>query len=193
VISLVTIAYNEAHRMQEHLELAAVYCDELVVVVQDSDDGTADIVSDFGAKLLHDECQGASEPSRTLAFANVDADWIMYLDADEHLDPPRIADLPGVQDTCDAAKVSVYSRVDGVIQNPLIGGRYHANRQVRFFNKNKVTWGNKIHQRIFPATDRVFVSAWHAWVVGDKAGWEQDLDNARYTMLEEAERALQAS
>lgn len=187
MIALVTIAHNEAHRMREHLEFASVYCDELVVVVQDSDDGTADVVSDFGAKLVRDEHRGFSEASRTLAFTNVESDWVMYLDADEHLDPVRIPDLRPVQEEFDSARVPVYTYIDGTLLNPTFwDGRIYQDRQVRFFHKDRVIWGDGIHMRIVANTDREFITELREpWVLNVKAGWEQELDNARYLAIEQ--------
>lgn len=189
-IALVTIAHNEAHRMADHLDRAAMYCDELVVCVQDSDDGTEDVVNDMGATLLRDRCTGYSESSRTLTFAATRADWIMYLDADEHLDAARIPQLADIQASYLLAKLSVGAWTDGIRTDPVNpNGSYHQNRQVRFFRKDRVKWGDTLHSRIEPLFDWMAMPAYQylshgdPWVLNVKQGWESAVDEARYERL----------
>lgn len=191
-IALVTIAHNEAARIVDHLDRAAEYCDELVVVVQASDDETADLVAGYpGATLLRDRCHGISEPSRGLAISHTTCPWVMYLDADEHLNPSRIRELGPIMDRYYMAALSVGAWTDGVRADMVMpDGHYHRNRQIRFFQPDKVVWGNTNHSRFTPRYDiwstpaHVFWSQGHdPWIWNVKNAEEAAVDAARYARL----------
>lgn len=190
-ISLVTIAHNEAARIVDHCERAAVYCDEMIVVVQDSDDDTAELAATTGATVLRDRCHGISEPSRGLAISHTTCPWVMYLDADEHLDESKVPLLPDIMDRYLMARLSVGAWTDGVRTDPVMpDGRYHQNRQIRFFRKDRVKWGNTNHSRFeplheyFSMPDSVFWSQGdEPWILNIKNADEAAVDAARYARL----------
>ncbi len=184
MITLVTIAHNEADRIVDHLDRAAVYCDEMIVVVQDSDDDTAELVEDYpGATLLRDECHGCAEPSRDLAISAVTTDWVMYLDADEHLGPDKIEYLPHIMEKYHSALLSVGAWIDGERLHDL------PDRQMRFFQPDKVVWGDTNHSRFEPRFEfwstpsYVYRSQGGPWIYNMKSGAEAAVDEARYARL----------
>lgn len=85
--------YNEAHRIIGCLEYHLPYLDQAVVVIQESDDGTEQVVADWlaiGSPELTNKVTVLKYPKMdcseaTLQFGadELNTDWILYVDADE--------------------------------------------------------------------------------------------------------------
>ena len=70
----------------------------MIVVDTGSTDRTVEIAESFGARVVHFPWNGSFADARNVSLENATGDWIMYLDADEHLeaeDAPRLRDLLG--------------------------------------------------------------------------------------------------
>jgi tetratricopeptide (TPR) repeat protein len=67
--------------------------DEIVVVDTGSTDRTVEIAKSFGAKVIDFPWNGSFADARNVSLDNATGDWVMYLDADEHLVPEDAAQL----------------------------------------------------------------------------------------------------
>lgn len=63
------------------------FCDEIIVVDQQSTDNTVVIAKKYTKKVFIDKCWGHCEPSRLLALKKCKGDWILNIDADESISP----------------------------------------------------------------------------------------------------------
>lgn len=84
-VAAVFIVRNEINRIAAALFEVRPYVDEIVVVDQSSDDGTAEKAAEYANVVLRDEARGFSEASRIIACDAVQSEWILSLDADELL------------------------------------------------------------------------------------------------------------
>lgn len=75
--------------------------EDVVVVDSNSTDRTAHLASSLGARVFQFSWNGRFPKKRNWALRNVPFvnDWILFLDADEHLTPPFIAELRRVLPT----------------------------------------------------------------------------------------------
>lgn len=80
-ISLYIIAYNEAEKIREAIA-TALWADEIVLVDSNSTDGTPEIATALGARVVQVEFRGFGD-LRNQAIAHCTGDWIFSLDADE--------------------------------------------------------------------------------------------------------------
>ncbi|SFH75663.1 Glycosyltransferase involved in cell wall bisynthesis [Selenomonas ruminantium] len=85
------IARNEAGEIESWLAKASVYSDEILVVDTGSEDGTAMMAQQSGARVLSFDWQDDFAAARNFALEQVpdDADWIVFLDADETFYEPQ--------------------------------------------------------------------------------------------------------
>ena len=67
--------------------------DEIVIVDTGSTDRTVEIAESFGARVLHFPWNGSFSDARNVGHEAATSDWIIYLDADEHLVPEDAAEL----------------------------------------------------------------------------------------------------
>jgi tetratricopeptide (TPR) repeat protein len=97
-LSLCMIVKDEEELLPGCLENAAPYVDEMIVVDTGSSDRTVEIARSFGATVIEFPWNGSFADARNVSLDAAKGDWVMYLDADEHLvpeDAPRLRELLG--------------------------------------------------------------------------------------------------
>jgi tetratricopeptide (TPR) repeat protein len=87
------IVKDEEEMLPGCLASARDAVDEIVVVDTGSSDRTVEIAESFGATVVHFPWNGSFADARNVSIDHATGDWIMYLDADEHLTPESGAEL----------------------------------------------------------------------------------------------------
>lgn len=82
-LSVVVITKNEQANLRRCLA-SVLFADEIVIVDDNSTDGTRAIAADFGAKIISPEWIGFG-PAKRAGVAAASGDWILSLDADEEV------------------------------------------------------------------------------------------------------------
>jgi glycosyltransferase involved in cell wall biosynthesis len=104
LVSVYIIAYNEAEKVRATIE-SARWADEIIVVDSHSTDGTADIATAMGARVVQVEFKGFGD-LRNQALAACSHDWIFSLDADERCTPEAAEEIKSIIN--DLAALDVY-------------------------------------------------------------------------------------
>ena len=84
-ISLCMIVKDEEEMLPGCLEAVRSAVDEIVIVDTGSTDRTVEIAESFGARVLHFPWNGSFADARNVGIDAAKGDWILHLDADEHL------------------------------------------------------------------------------------------------------------
>ena len=84
-LSVVLATYNEEMNIGRCLESVKGLADEIVAVDGTSNDATADILRQYGAKVLIRKNQANFHVNKQLAIDSAGGNWILQLDADERL------------------------------------------------------------------------------------------------------------
>ena len=95
-ISLCMIVRDEEEMLAACLESCREAVSEMIVVDTGSSDRTVEIAESFGARVLHFEWTGNFAEARNVGVDAATGDWILWLDADEQLEPgdaPRLVEL----------------------------------------------------------------------------------------------------
>jgi glycosyltransferase involved in cell wall biosynthesis len=82
-LSAVIIAKNEEKMIEECIKSLS-FCDEIIVIDNNSKDRTVEIAKKYNAKVYTDDYSDFSE-SRNLGLDKAEGDWILYVDADERV------------------------------------------------------------------------------------------------------------
>ncbi len=81
------IVRDEAEHLDRCLASVADLVDEIVVVDTGSVDASVAVARSYGAVVLHRPWDGDFSAARNLGLDAVTADWVLYIDADEHVRP----------------------------------------------------------------------------------------------------------
>jgi glycosyltransferase involved in cell wall biosynthesis len=80
-ISVYIIAYNEIEKIENCIK-SVLWADEIIVADSNSTDGTSEIASKLGAKVVQIDFEGYGD-LRNKAISHCNGDWIFSLDSDE--------------------------------------------------------------------------------------------------------------
>jgi glycosyltransferase involved in cell wall biosynthesis len=148
MISVVVITLNEADRMSALLKSAA-FADEVIVVDSGSTDGTQQICSAGGARVVAHPWQGyAAQKQYALELASFE--WIINLDADERISDSLAAEL---QKTIQHAPPDVFGfsmpRLSRYLGTWIRHGGWYPDRKIRMVRKGRGQWkGGGLHEKL---------------------------------------------
>ena len=153
-ISVVINTLNEEMNLPNALRSVRTWVDEIVVVDMHSEDRTAAIAREFGAKVYLFERMGFCEPARRFAVEQATGDWILILDADEVVPEPLSKELIRIASLGEADAVNI------AWLNFIAGGAFYYtgwgpqnDRHTRFFKKGTLIFGDTIHAGLHPAPE----------------------------------------
>ncbi len=85
-VSAFLVVRNEEKNIERCLK-SLNFCDEIIIVDQESSDNTIAIAKKYTSKIYHDKCWGYADPSRKLGASKCKGEWILNVDADEEITP----------------------------------------------------------------------------------------------------------
>lgn len=84
---------NEERYLAQCLSSVKDVIDEIIIVDTGSTDKTLEIAKSFNAKIFNFDWINDFSAARNFALNKCSGDWILYLDADEELNPKSLDDL----------------------------------------------------------------------------------------------------
>lgn len=137
----IIIAKNEEQMIEDCLKSLS-FCDEVVVVDNNSKDKTVEIAKKHQAKVYTDDYLDFSE-SRNLGLAKAEGDWVLYVDADERVSK-ELAE--SIKEKIKSDEIKVYKVIR---KNYYFGNNEwpHLEKLERlFFKKDFKGWTGKLHE-----------------------------------------------
>jgi glycosyltransferase involved in cell wall biosynthesis len=145
-VSAVLITKNAAGQLADCLASVA-FCDEIIVVDSGSDDGTAEIAGQQGARVIQSEWRGFG-PQKQFAVEQASHDWVLCIDADE-----RVSE--GLRESILAAlsapAVSAYRfpRCNRFMGRYLRHGEGYPDWSLRLFDRRHGRWSDDpVHEKV---------------------------------------------
>lgn len=146
LISVYIIAFNEAEKVRAAIE-SVRWADEIIVVDSWSTDGTAELATELGARVVQVEFKGFGD-LRNQAIAACTHDWILSLDADERCTSEAATEIQSIVGSSNSLDVYWTPR-----RNYFMGrwikhsGWYPNYRQPQLFRKNAMRYDLKpVHE-----------------------------------------------
>jgi glycosyltransferase involved in cell wall biosynthesis len=145
-ISVYIIAYNEAEKVAATIE-SAQWADEVVLVDSYSTDGTQEIATRLGARVVQVEFKGFGD-LRNQAIAACTHEWIFSLDADERCTPEVEKEIRATIDSPEAADAYWMPRRNFFMGRWIKHSGWYPNyRQPQLFRKGCMSYDNKpVHE-----------------------------------------------
>ena len=154
-IAAAVIAKNEERTIAACLNALKSAVDQIVVIDTGSTDKTVEIAKKHGAEVHPFTWDDDFSAARNEALKHIQADWVLWVDADEIFDPedvnvPRIAG--GLYQELDPPSVL------RIIQVNMIDGKPEPNYDMsRFFPMRfGLRWWGRIHEQIGPPSGGLF-------------------------------------
>lgn len=154
------IACNEERSIQQTLEAVAPAVDDIVVVDTGSDDHTATIAKRLGASVYATSWNDDFSAARNFAMTHVKTDWVLWIDADEILDPEDIKVPRLVAGLFHRYDPPLTLRV--VLINDLGGSKeYNFDVSRLFPTRFGLRFWGRIHEQIGPPVGGIYKTAYH--------------------------------
>ena len=147
-VSLCVIAHNEEAYIGTAIKSVLALVDEVVVVDTGSTDNTRIIAEGYGARVVEAPWTDDFSRVRNAGLEEVCSDWVLILDADEHLQPVRPVEFHRLLH--DPAMAGYRLRVVSPLEETSPEGRYQARL---FRNDPHVRYEFPVHERIAPALE----------------------------------------
>ena len=168
-VSAAMIVRNERHHLAACLDRLDGVLDEIIVVDTGSTDGTVELASRPGVRLLQHSWTNDFSAARNAALDAVSCNWVLYIDADERLSLPHGGRLA---DYVDPDAVAAFVRF-----RPKSG--YTRYREWRLFRSDpSIRFTGRIHesmrQSILAAAEREHLPIVQTEVEIDHLGYDGD-------------------
>jgi glycosyltransferase involved in cell wall biosynthesis len=96
LFSLSMIVKNEESMLPDCLESVKNLVDEIIIIDTGSSDNTLNVAKSFGAKIFHYDWNDDFASARNESLKHCSGEWILYLDADERLEPFSVKNLRSI-------------------------------------------------------------------------------------------------
>jgi glycosyltransferase involved in cell wall biosynthesis len=147
LLAATLIVRDEAAVLERCLSSIQGVVDEIIVVDTGSRDESIAIAKRFGARVEELAWTGDFAQARNAALDLTDAEWILYIDADEHLAPVERAEVEAL--LADAPEASFR-----LLLQPHVGSTPY--REYRLWRHDpRVRFEGVIHEKVVPAIQRV--------------------------------------
>jgi glycosyltransferase involved in cell wall biosynthesis len=145
-VSVVTIALNEAHRL-ERCARGIVWADEWLLVDSGSSDATPELARSLGARVLERRFDDFSS-QWNYAAEHARGDWVLVLAADEQVSPELAREIEGVLRRGDGPTCYAMPRRNILFGRWLRHGGQYPDWSFRLFRRGTARWAGDIHEQL---------------------------------------------
>jgi len=146
-LSVTIITKNEASNISQAINSVA-WADEIVVVDSGSTDATVATAQGLGARVMHREWRGFGE-QKNFAADQATHDWILSLDADEHVTPALADEMRGLLASDPKAAGYRIPRVSWYLDRWVRTTDWYPNLQLRLYHRRHGRWNvRRVHESV---------------------------------------------
>jgi tetratricopeptide (TPR) repeat protein len=173
-IALNIIVKNEEKFLRGCLESVKDLVDEIVLADTGSEDKTIEIASEFTDKILYFKWNNDFAEVRNFVMNNTDADWILYLDADERIDSEYHEEIKELVKRTDIDAFQL--KIKSFIHNGK-DDQVHIVPYPRLFRKlPDIKFEGEIHEQITPSLVKAGAKFELTDIIINHLGYAQDIE-----------------
>ena len=146
-LSVVMIAKNEAELLPDCLA-SVNWADEIIVLDSGSQDATAEIARNSGAKVLHSDIWPGYGRQRQLAQSYASGEMILMIDADERVTPELRASIEKVLEQPPSSTVYNISRSNLFLGRFMRHSGWYPDRVMRLYPRTLRYNDNLVHESL---------------------------------------------
>ena len=144
-LAVIILTHNEESHIEACIRSAA-FADDILVIDDMSTDRTAELARGAGARVISHPLAGDFAGQRNFALTQTDADWLLYVDADERVNADVEQELRRVMAE-DARAVYEVRRIKVAFGQRIYYGGHRPDHVRRFFPRDAVRWEGLVHER----------------------------------------------
>jgi len=143
----IVIAQNEEESIQSSLK-TLLFCDEVLVIDNNSSDRTKNLVYDMGVRVITDKTQGDFSYLRNFAAKEAKGEWLLYIDADEKVSHDLRANIKHEleQPRADAYYLRRRDHFMGKVLEHGEVAKVYERGIIRLMKKGRGVWRGSIHE-----------------------------------------------
>lgn len=144
-LTIVILTKNEALNIVECVENAKQVTDDVLVIDSGSTDDTVQLAKTAGARVVYRAWDDDFAAQRNFAIENSDAEWILYLDADERLNDALVESIKKALQENKDERYEI-KRINHAFGYRFKHGVYGPDTVVRMFKRTHFKYVNKVHE-----------------------------------------------
>ena len=144
-LAVIILTHNEERHIEACVQSAA-FADEILVIDDCSTDRTTELACAAGACVVAHPLAGDFAGQRNFALTQTDADWVLYVDADERINAGTEQELRPIMAE-NARAVYEIKRINVAFGQQMHYGGHRPDYPRRFFPRDAVRWEGLVHER----------------------------------------------
>lgn len=145
MISAVVLARNEEQNITGCLA-GLGWCDEILVIDDNSEDKTAEFAQKQGAKVIAHPLEGDFARQRNFGLSLAKGDWVLFVDADERVSPKLAGEIKKAISRSSDSNGFFVRRIDFFLGHWLKHGEIGGLRLCRLAKKNSGKWERAVDE-----------------------------------------------
>jgi glycosyltransferase involved in cell wall biosynthesis len=146
MISAIVITKNEEENIARCLQSLS-WCDEIIVVDDNSTDNTVEIARKYNAKIYKRPMDKDFSAQRNFALEKAKGDWVMFIDADEKVTSALWYEIMShTNNPINEFSGFYIKRIDTMWGKELKHGEVGNIKLLRLAKKDAGKWQNKVHE-----------------------------------------------
>lgn len=136
-LSVVLATYNEEKNLPSCLESVKDFADEIIIVDGTSSDKTVEIAKKYNAKVKITTNKKNFHINKQMAIDMATCDWILQLDADEHISPKSKEEIKRILEEDNSLNGYWMPRKNWFLGRFLMKGGQYPDYTIRLYKKGK--------------------------------------------------------
>lgn len=146
-LAVIILTKNEEKNITDVINNSKQCADEIIVIDSGSTDRTVELAKIAGAHVYFRAWDNDFAAQRNFGLELTNAEWVLYLDADERLDSEAIYNINQVIKEGKLDSQYYITRKSNAFGYSFNYGVLRPDKVYRLFPRDSVTWANKVHER----------------------------------------------